>query len=358
MMWHMTLTLTKSVFTEFRRDFVSAFFTIAFPIFFMLMFGLQSSTRSDMSIKLAVIDQAATPTSALLIKELTGQNTLSLLFLPEAEANKRLSNSTIQAILQIQPNSETEIQLALNQRGISNPYVLQSIETAVHRMYAAPQAQQLFSQMSNLVQENRKSSMFSFLMPALLGMALLQLALFGTAVPLMAARARGSLLHLSMTPVPVSAILASHVLVRMAIATVQLLMLLAIAIWGFGLVIQGSPLLLMLSCLLGALMLISTGFLIGGIVPNQQAGNYIVMLVNFPMLFLGNIFFDTSGMGAIDWVARLLPITYLSDLNRQLILGNDGRFSASLDWMVLIGSSVVLMLLAVRTFRFSMDSRV
>jgi ABC-2 type transport system permease protein len=195
-------------------------------------------------------------------------------------------------------------------------------------------------------------------MPALLGMALLQLALFGTAVPLMAARARGSLLHLSMTPVPVTAIVLSHVLVRLGIAAVQLVMLLVIAKLGFGLEIQGNPGLLLLSCLLGALMLIATGFLLGGIAPSQQAGNYMVMLVNFPMLFLGNIFFDTSGLGALDWLARLLPITYLSDLNRQLILGNDGRFSASLDWAVLAVSSILLIVLAVRTFRFSMDSRV
>ncbi|HAT40393.1 MAG TPA: hypothetical protein DCS87_01530 [Rheinheimera sp.] len=357
-MWRVTFQLTQSVFTEFRRDFVSAFFTIAFPLFFMLVFGLQSSFRSDMSIKLAVLDQVSTDASAQLIQKLTAQNTLSLLFLTQDEATKRLDNSTINAILQISATETEPLQLQLAQRGISNPFVVQSIETAVHQLYPEARATALIAGMSHQVHENRKSSVFSYLMPALLGMALLQLALFGTAVPLMAARARGSLLHLSMTPVPVTSIVLSHVLVRLGIAAVQLVTLLVIAKLGFGLEIQGNPGLLLLSCLLGALMLIATGFLLGGIAPSQQAGNYMVMLVNFPMLFLGNIFFDTSSLGALDWLARLLPITYLSDLNRQLILGNDGRFAASLDWAVLVVSSIVLIVLAVRTFRFSMDSRV
>ncbi len=356
----MTLTLAKSVFTEFRRDFVSALFTLALPLFFLLTFGMQSGLRADISLKVAVLDQAQSDTSAALVRSLTNQEGLSLLFLDEAEAQKRLNNSTLHAILQLkaEPATTGGVQLTLTQRGQANPFINRAVEAAVYQLYPGEQASNLLGAMSHQVLENRKSSTFSYFMPALLGMALLQLALFGTAVPLMTARARGSLLHLSMTPVPVSAIVAAHVLVRLAIAAVQLLLLLAIAVWGYGLVIQGNPLLLFLSCLLGALMLIATGFLLGGIAPSQQAGNYLVMLVNFPMLFLGNIFFDTSSFGALDWVARALPITYLSDLNRQLILGNEGRFSAMVDWLVLAVSAAVLIFFAIKSFRFSMESRV
>ncbi len=352
-----TLTLK-----EFSRDFVSAFFTIAFPMFFLIVFGSSSSIRGNPAIKLAVLDQANTQISQEYINTLAANDLNNLVFTDLDEAQKQLNNGNLHAIITISHSATSSDSSALNinllQRGYKNPLVVQTVENSIHELFPSGQAELVINSVTSDVLETKKNSEFAYVMPGILGMALLQLGLFGTATPILSARNRGSMLQLSMTPIRTFDVVVSHVLVRLLLAAIQLGLMLTISMLFFDLTINGSPLLLTLSCALGAFMLISIGFFIGGIAPSMSAGNYIIMFSNMALLFLGNVFFDTSSMGVVDTIAKALPITYLSDANRQIILGTEGRFSLWFDLAVIFVTAIVFTLLASKTFRFSMDARV
>ena len=195
---------------------------------------------------------------------------------------------------------------------------------------------------------------FAYIIPALMGMALLQLGLFGTATPVISARARGTLMHLTMTPMPRYIIVLANVILRLAIAAIQIAGMLAVAVGFFGLRIEGSLLGVLGAQALGALMLISMGFFIAGIVPSQTSGGYIVMIVNFAILFFGEIFFPTKGLGFITTISLIMPTTYLADASRQLVSGVDGRFSLITDFAVMAAFSAAFLMLSAKTFQFGM----
>ena len=261
------LKFSNLTMKEFMRDFVSAFFTLAFPMFFLVVFGSSSSLRSAPSLKLAVIDDANSVISQQLVSNLAEEDLNNLVFTTLTEANTQLEAGNLHGILQVVNHPDGTPRINVTQRGYDNPVVNQTIAVAIYKLYPAAEAELLLEQMSVDILQTSKNSDFAYVMPGILGMALLQLGLFGTATPILAARNRGTLLQLSMTPLPAYAVVLSHVLVRMLLAVIQLILMLAVSIGFFDLTINGDPLLLTLSCALGAFMLISIGFFIGGIAP-------------------------------------------------------------------------------------------
>ena len=64
----------------------------------------------------------------------------------------------------------------------------------------------------------------------------------------------------------------------------------------------------------------------------MDSANGLTQIINFPMMFLSGLFFPLSLMP--DWicpVAHVLPLTYLADALRQVIVGATPTYSLGLD---------------------------
>jgi ABC-2 type transport system permease protein len=200
-------------------------------------------------------------------------------------------------------------------------------------------------------------SAFTFIFPGLIAMALLQLGLFATAAPLLRARDRGTLRHLSTTPVSRVGLMASQLLLRFTVGAFQLLLLIGLGAWLFHVQIAGSWIALGLSTALGAVMLIAMGYALAGSVPSMESGMVIVMLINFGMLFFGQVFFDFSGVSFLRPLVRAVPLTYLSDLLRQIVGGVGGLSPTWVDVLALMGWTIVVVTIAAWRFQFDMGER-
>jgi ABC-2 type transport system ATP-binding protein len=87
-------------------------------------------------------------------------------------------------------------------------------------------------------------------------------------------------------------------------------------------VILGSPLEVAFLVVLGALMFISLGYVVASFAPTEDSANMITSIVQFPLMFLSGIFFPLESLP--DWlrtVAAALPLTYLGDALRQVMVG-------------------------------------
>ena len=104
---------------------------------------------------------------------------------------------------------------------------------------------------------------------------------------------------------------------------------------------------------LGGLAFLAIGFFIGAFAKTEQAFFPLAQVLTFPMMFLSGIFFPIEVMP--DWIQPLigvLPLTFLADGVRQVMVGSTPLHALVLNVAVLAAFLAVFLVLAIRTFRW------
>ena len=191
-----------------------------------------------------------------------------------------------------------------------------------------------------------------FLLPGILGMALMQLGFFG-AFQMVSLREQKVLKALGATPLPRSYVLGAEVLVRLLLSLVQLGLTISIGVAVFSLHITGNWLAVLGIVILGALTFSSLGYLLTCRARTVDSAQGLVQLVQFPMMFLSGIFFPIGIMpGFLRPVVAAMPLTYLGDALRQVMVGMPAEYPLALCVLVLVGWLLVSLVLATLLWRW------
>ena len=104
---------------------------------------------------------------------------------------------------------------------------------------------------------------------------------------------------------------------------------------------------------LGAIAFLALGYVIASFAKTEESANGMTSVVQFPMMFLSGTFFTIDQMpDFLQGIARLIPLTYLSDALRQVMVGGAAFAPLWVCAAVLIGWLVVCFGIAARTFRW------
>ena len=338
------------------------FWTLAFPIMFIFIFGLVFSGGGDPSYELGIALEDEGPLGSAmadvfgqvevfevtqdereeLIAELEDGNLRAVIVIPRGMSAAIESRAGVRLEVYHDPTSPTTTQIVLT-------IIDQVVESFDRTVTNSPQ---LLSIEPITVTSNRLGNL-DFLLPGILGMSLMQLGLFGTAPQLVQLREQQVLRRIGATPLPRAILLASQVMLRLTIGAAQTALIILIGVLVFDVIIIGSLALLAAVSLLGALMFIAMGYMVAGFAKTQESVNGITQMINFPMMFLSGIFFPLEFMP--DWlrpVVNALPLTYLADALRQIMVGAPPVFSLGVDIVVAIAWTIGCATLAVRFFRW------
>jgi ABC-2 type transport system permease protein len=192
----------------------------------------------------------------------------------------------------------------------------------------------------------------SYLVPSILGMSLMQLGVFA-AIPLVADRQKLILKRLHATPLRRWQLVGSNVLMRLLIAVVQTVIIVGVGSSLYHVEIAGSWLLIGALILLGSLVFIALGYVIASFASTEDSANGMVSAVQFPLMFLSGTFFPIDAMpDALRTVARALPLTYLGDALRQVMVDGTPFSPLWVCFVVLAGWLVVCFGIAARFFKW------
>ena len=73
---------------------------------------------------------------------------------------------------------------------------------------------------------------------------------------------------------------------------------------------------------LGAVSFLALGYVLASFTKTEEAANGMTQVVQFPMMFLSGVFFPIEAMPQfLQSIARLIPLTYLADALRQVMVG-------------------------------------
>jgi ABC-2 type transport system permease protein len=193
----------------------------------------------------------------------------------------------------------------------------------------------------------------SYLVPSILGMALMQLGVFA-AIPLVADREKLILKRLNATPLQRWQLVGSNVLMRLLIALVQTVIIVTVGAIAFDVQISGSLVLVGGLVVLGSMAFIALGYVIAAFAKTEDAANGMTSVVQFPLMFLSGTFFPIDSMPEVlQGVARVLPLTYLSDALRQVMVGGTPFSPLWICIAVLAGFLVACFAISARFFRWT-----
>jgi ABC-2 type transport system permease protein len=357
-LWQLYLANVK----EFVRDRMAMFWTLAFPIFFIVIFGIIFSGTSGTTFDVGLAVEDNGPTATALQQAFRSVQAFKLAEGKRDELLAQLKNGKLRALIVIpagvsqavstgqparvetyyDPSSQTTAQIVLTIVGKVVDGVDQGLTQRPTLLLVDPQP----------ITANNLGEI-DLLLPGILAMSLMQLGLFATAPALVQLREQQVLRRIGATPLPRVTLLAAQVLHRLTIGGVQTFLILLIGIIAFKVNIVGNLGLLLGFVLLGALMFVALGYLISGLARTQDSVTGITQVLNFPMMFLSGIFFPIDLIPAwIRPVVAILPLTYLADALRQIMVGATPAYSLPLDFGILLGWLLVCGLLAVRFFKW------
>jgi ABC-2 type transport system permease protein len=347
---------------EFTRSRMTLFWTVAFPIFLILLFGVIFSGGGDTRFRVGVVvedqgdiggqlAQVFKSVSVLEINEGDFEEELAALRRGDRRAVIVLpaglsENTAVRQPSAIQvyydPAQQQASQIVL---GITRQ-VLQAAERKITQTPVLLTVNEQTVQAQNL-------RGIDFFVPGILAMALLQLGLFGTAQPIVQLREQGVLRRLNVTPLRRSTILSSQVALRLTIGLVQVVVIVAIAVGVFKVPLSGNWPQLLVFVVLGALVFVALGYVIAAFVGNQESAGAIASILSFPMIYLSGLFFPIETLPSfLQRLALLFPVTYLGDALRQTMVGANPLNSLAVNGAVLLAWLVVSLALAVRFFKW------
>jgi len=348
-------------FKQFFRDRTALFFTFAFPLLFMLIFGLVFSGGGNISYDIGLVnnDDSATSTGITQAIEQVPLFKISEGNLEEKMAE--LESGDLRAVIVIP--KDTESRLILGETADITVYYDPTQTTSAQIILSALSEvidevnQQLTQQpvLLQLVEESTLSKQLrdiDFLVPGILAMSVLFLGLFG-GLPIVEWREKQVLKRLGATPIRRSTVISSQVAYRLVLAVLQTVIIIAIAYFAFDTQILGNWLVLLGLVILGTLTFVSLGYLAVSRARTSEGAIPIVQLIQFPMLFLSGVFFPVEILpDFMRPIVAALPLTYLGDAFRQVMVDATPLYPLGIDIAVLAGWLVICMVLTIRFFRW------
>jgi ABC-2 type transport system permease protein len=192
----------------------------------------------------------------------------------------------------------------------------------------------------------------SYFVPSMLGLSIMQVGIFA-AIPLVGDREKLILKRLAATPLRRWQLVGSNVLMRVLIALTQAVIIVAVGTLLFGVEVTGSLLVVAGFVVLGAMAFLALGYVIASFAKTEDAANGMTSMIQFPMMFLSGAFFRIDDMPQfLQVVARLIPLTYLADALRQVMVGGVAFAPLGICALVLLGWLVVCFGIASRKFQW------
>jgi ABC-2 type transport system permease protein len=346
------LTLSRALAIGYRRDRTALFFTILFPLVFLVIIG--GLFGSDTTPRFLVVVVGEVEVLDGLPPEAQAQVDRVLLIthspdLAGALADVRRGD---QGAAVVQEGSEVVIHYSAGDQAAVGA-VRGVVDALVQGANLAATGQAPRFSVSAEPVEDESLQPIQYLTPGILGWAIAAAASFGAAVTLVTWRQGGLMRRLNLSPVGVPAIVGARILVSLGVALVQTVVFVAVAVLLFGLRLTDSWWMAIPLVLTGTLAFLSIGLLAGAVVKSVETASVLTNVVVIPMAFLAGSFFPLSL--APQWLqtaSLVLPLRHLNDAMQDVLARGVGPASVVPQLLILLGFAAVFSAIAVWRFRW------
>lgn len=346
-------------FKLFYRDKTAVFFTFAFPLLFMLVFGLVFSGGDEVSYDLGLVYEGEPGAGALVAEALRQIPIFTFSEGPLEDKLAELADGDIRAVVVIPGNIDAaleqetpaDVTVYYDPAQMSSAQVLLPVlRQALGEINRQMMQQPVLLRMVEESVQSRDLRVIDYMVPGIVAMSVLFLGMSG-GLPLVEWREKKILKRLGAAPLNRATVVSSQVVYRLVLSVMQAAIIIVIARFAFDVQMVGNWFALLGVLMLGTVTFISIGYFAISRARTTEGAMPIINVVQFPMMFLSGIFFPVEIMpDFMRPIVEAIPLSYLGDGLRQIMVDATPLHSMPVNLGVLGAWLVVSMVLAIRMF--------
>lgn len=359
-------TFAKLNTRRYFRDKTAIFFTVAFPLIFLFVFGGIFGKDSDVSFKVAILNQSnsqfarqfvSQAENSKLYKINTGVHSLD-------QARDKMSHGEIDAAIVLPPAFGETQDDQKHPSGQAQVYYTQNNQQAAQTLTSVMQVQfkainskfvsteTPFTVTSKQI-GGRNLRQFDYTFAGLLGFSILGLGIFGPVNVFPELKKQGILRRFHTTPLRVWQYFMANMISQAIIGLMTMAIMFITAIEVFHLKLVGNIIELALFITLGIVMILGIGLAVGGWAKNERQAAPLANIIVFPMMFLSGTFFPRYLMPEwLQGVTNYLPLTPVIDGIRLIATEGKSLIGVGPQIGIIALWAIIVYAIAFRVFRW------
>jgi ABC-2 type transport system permease protein len=362
--WQLSIRSLKETY----RDPVALGFLLAFPLVFMLLFGVAFGSDVTPSYEVGIIDEDGSPLSQAFIAEALPQvPTLeATAYEDTASALADLRLGDLRAFIVLPAGFGDQVAGVIGGQAAeivinitydeSDLLVAQQIISSINTAAAAfAQIEIPLTINANPINLETEITNIDFIAPGIIIFGLM--IMIPTAARIMLRDKESRFLYrLLTTPARPWDFIAGYSLGMGVIAVVEVITFILLG-WLFGMDIVGNIALAFAVFLLTAVCSIGIGMVLASLTKSESQGEALSWLFSIPLALVSGVWFSAEAMPTyIQFVAKAFPFIHAVDAARAVITRGVGMEAISGDFFFLIGWAVGIFALGIILFGRTMRS--
>ena len=353
----------------FSREKSAMFFTIAFPIILILVFGTIFLNQDNVSFDLHVQDLDRTNSSAQLVKALELNGKFRITAVDRAiDATQYAKDKKVSLVLVVpsgyekalarrlglmggipnaafrDPNASVTVTYIYDASASSTSAKIQILRAGLAVVNQAMSGQPPFIRTAETPILTKKYRFIEFFVPGIIAMSVMTSSLSGAVNMNAELRQKGVIRKLSTTPITRTDWILSNILYQFILALLSTMAILLVSYAVFSVRLQINAWLLLFLALevfaFGGL-----GMILTRVANEAESATAAANFIMFPMMFLSGSFFPLELMpGFLQTIARLLPLYYVNEGLRASMVFVDKMAALRYSAMIGVFAAVVFVL--------------
>ena len=405
--------VAKTDFLGVLRNKTAIFFTLLFPLFFIVIIGFtfgQAGTTSTSNIAIGVVNldgelitvNAATSSNGTIgdlfveTLELANFTVYSYDDYGDRESNGTaayaISRGNLDAVIVIPANftetltfqytddmgaqiaTQSHLQLYVDPSdttgslisqqsilGFTSGFVKQYQQIAIQQVPAEMQGyiqvltDPIMVTTSNAEVTENELQWIDYMVPGTLGLVLLWSGLNHASMTIATERTKGTFQRMIIAPVSPTVVLLGKFISNLALVYMSGFIMLASGVLLFQVNLYWNIPVIILAMFLGSLSAIGIGLIISSVAKNEEAANSIAVIISVPLQFFIGAFFPLDMMPqAAQTFGEVLPFTKLVDAMKEIMTRNLGIDAIFPELLYLTVSGVILFTLGTIAYRIAL----
>jgi ABC-2 type transport system permease protein len=199
-------------------------------------------------------------------------------------------------------------------------------------------------------------SQFMFV-PGVITMILILICALMTSVTITREKEFGTMEVLLVSPLRPIQIILGKVMPYFILSFINMLLILALSWFVFGLPVRGSMILLLVESMLYILMSLTLGILISTVSKTMQQAIFISLIgLMLPTVLLSGFIFPIENMPKIyDYVTMIMPPRYFIIIIKNIMIKGTGFIYIWKETLILITMTMVFIVISVRKFKIRLE---
>jgi ABC-2 type transport system permease protein len=351
------------------RQREALFWLFLFPVLLMVILGFVFGSSGEVKLRIGIVDLDDSTISQGIVEAFQGVDFFVIETGSEEEERAALKDGDRNGIViipegfgeRVMSGEVGEVITIINQSEISTAQmtssalnqILDKIGQGISEMRGMTGAPQVIEVTEEEAEDVKDFEYVDFMVPGILAMVIMFSGLAGYSLEIATYREKGILRRIKVSPLSLPTFLSAGIVSVLIFTLLQTALLIILGVLAFNLHMNGNYLYIAAIVIIGALSFLALGFLIASLTKNSRSAGLASQALALPMMFLSGIFFSVEWVPTpLKVIAQCLPLYYLGDAMREVMINSANLLNVWVDIVVLVGMGAIAFIASIRFFRW------